>query len=68
MYYFIFGVSSCRLQWNNERMISAMAEVKKGRSIREAADMFKVPRSTLHIRVTGRVVHGSKPGPKATLR
>ena len=37
-------------------------------SANKAADMYGVPRSTLKDRLSGRVVHGVKPGPRPYLR
>ena len=44
-------------------MINAMDAVKKGSSVKKAAEEHAVPRSTLNDRITGRVQHGKKPGP-----
>ena len=49
-------------QWDTVSMEKAVAAVEKGESIRRAAEMFQVPRSTLHDRVSGRVKMDSKPG------
>ena len=45
-------------------MVAALEEVKKGKySVNRIATMYGLPRSTLKDRVTGRVTHGTKPGP-----
>ena len=43
-------------------MISAMEAVKRGSSIKRAAEEHGVPRMTLQDRVLGHVKHGKKPG------
>ncbi len=53
-----------REQWNNESMLGAIAAVQdKGVSANRAAKLFEVPPSTLKDRLSGRVLHGTKPGP-----
>ena len=52
-----------RLQWSNDHMAKAIADVSSGLSIRKAAEKWKVPGTTLQDRISGRVDHGSKPGP-----
>ena len=44
-------------------MIAAMNAVKGGGHIKRAAEEHGVPVSTLRDRISGRVVHGTKPGP-----
>ena len=57
-----------RLKWSNESMEKALQAVKDGQcKIKEAAREFNVPRTTLQDRISGRVVHGVKPGPKPYL-
>ena len=57
-----------RKLWPDESMEAAMSSVTKGQmSANKAADLFGVPRSTLKDRLSGRVVHGTKPGPKPYL-
>ena len=41
--------------WEETSMASALKEVSNGMSIRKAAEMFGVPKSTLSDRVTGKV-------------
>ena len=53
-----------RKKWTNEQMIAAMKFVEDGEGgVNQAAIMHGVPKSTLKDRLTGRVQHGSKPGP-----
>ena len=51
-----------RLKWKNESMVSAMEAVKRGSSIKRAAEEHGVPRMMLQDRVLGNVEHGKKPG------
>ena len=57
-----------RLQWSNEQMEAAMKAVKSGSGINKAAQDHGVPKTTLKDRLSGNVLHGQKPGPKAYLR
>ena len=51
-----------------ESMEMAIQAVKDGQcKIKEAAREYDVPRTTLQDRLSGRVVHGIKPGPKLYL-
>ena len=53
-----------RKTWSNEQMTAAMECAKAGRmSINRSAEVHGVPRSTLKDRLSGRVQHGTKPGP-----
>ena len=56
-----------RKQWSNEAMLAALEAVKNGTPLKRAAIDHGVPRSTLQDRCRGRVVHGTKPGPKSYL-
>lgn len=49
--------------WDNVSLMNAMAAVEKGTSVRKAAEMYRVPRSTLHDHVTGKIAYGAKSGP-----
>ena len=50
-------------------MTSALEEFKKGKlTIGKIAKKFNVPKTTLHDRISGRVQHGTKPGPSPYLR
>lgn len=55
--------SSKRKQWTNEQMLAAIDDVKSGISRNQAAEAHSVPRSTLKDRLSGRVNHGTNPGP-----
>ena len=60
--------SKKRKEWSNESMLLAMQAVKNGStSITRAAKLHGVPRQTLQDRVSGRVQHGVRPGPKPYL-
>ena len=57
-----------RLQWSNESMEAAMEQVRKGTmSLTKAAKFHGVPSTTLKDQMSGKVVHGSKPGRKRYL-
>ena len=46
-------------------MTSALNEFKKGElTIGKISEKFQIPKTTLHNRITGCVIHGTKPGPK----
>lgn len=51
-------------QWDDISMVKAVDAVEtKTLSLRRAAEVYNVPRATLHDRITGRVCHGSSSGP-----
>jgi len=55
---------SKRICWSNEAMLGAIDAVKKdGTGVNAAAAQFGVPPSTLRDQLSGRVVHGTRPGP-----
>ena len=54
---------SKRRQFADENMIAAIESVKGGQSIKRAAEVHGVPRTTLQDRVKGKVVHDVNPGP-----
>ena len=57
-----------RKQWSEESMTAALNEFKKGiYPINKIAVLYGVPKSTLHDRISGRVRHGTKPGPSPYL-
>ena len=57
-----------RKQWTAEQMDAALYSVTHdGLSGNRAADLHGVPRSTLKDRLSGRVKHGTNPGPKPYL-
>ncbi|CAI8043787.1 Tigger transposable element-derived protein 6, partial [Geodia barretti] len=58
---------SKRKQWADEEMAAAMSAVRNGMAIKRAAEEHGVPPSTLRDRISGRVVHGTKPGPRPYL-
>ena len=53
--------------WTDDKMKKAMRAVEEGCSIRKAAEEHGIPRSTLHDRITGKVMPGSKSGPRKYL-
>ena len=53
--------------WTNEQMELAMKAVEAGSLINQAAFDHGVPPTTLKDRLSGRVKHGDKPGPKQYL-
>ena len=53
--------------WENVSMQNALKAVDKGESIRRAAELYNVPRSTLYDRVSGKVMHGARSGPQPYL-
>ena len=55
---------SKRKQCTEENMTAALKAIEDSSSVSRAS---WVPRSTLHDRVSGRVIHGVKPGPKPYL-
>ena len=57
-----------RCVWNDEDMVLAMEDVKRGKmSVNAASKLHNVPRKTLDDRIRGRVRHGAKPGPSTIL-
>ena len=56
-----------RKQWTEDSMTAALEAVKDGQGVTDAARSHGVPKSTLYDRVTGRVTHGTKPGPNPYL-
>ena len=53
------------MQWTEEAMEAAMSDVRSGKySVLCAAKLYGIPKSTLHDRISGKVIHGQKPGPK----
>ena len=54
--------------WTSEGMSAAMkAVIENGKSIREAAQLYHVPKSTLGDRISGRVLPGMRSGPPCYL-
>ena len=56
-----------RLKWTSECMVRAMDAVKRGSSMKRAAEQHGVPRTTLRDRISGRAEHEKKPGPEPYL-
>lgn len=48
-------------------MKAYLAVVDDGMSVRRAAECYKVPKSTLHDRVSGKVAFGARSGPASYL-
>ena len=54
--------------WSDEAMVGAMKAVQDGSmGLNRAALEFGVPRTTLKDRIAGRVIHGTKSGPRPYL-
>ena len=53
--------------WKDEAMTGAIEAVKEGMGVNCAAKEFGVPATTLRNRLSGRVTHGTNPGPKPYL-
>ena len=49
--------------WEEVNLVNAMLAVDKGVSLRRAAEMYKIPRSTLHDHVSGKIALGARSGP-----
>ena len=58
---------SKRKQWSDEDMVTAIKAVKSGMGVKRAAEQHGVPLTTLGDRISGRVIHVTKPGPKPYL-
>ena len=58
---------SKRKQWTNQQMLAAIEAVENGCGVNQAAKEHGVPKSTLKDRLSGRVVHGTNPGPRPYL-
>ena len=56
-----------RKTWSEESMKAAMKAVSKGLSVNQALRYYRVLKTTLYDRVSGKVVHGVKPGPRPYL-
>ena len=55
-------------RWNSENMAIAIAAVQRGEcTVRETAEMYQVPKSSLHDRISGKVIPGSCSGPERYL-
>ena len=50
--------------WTDERMaVAVSAVIKDGLSVRQAAEEYHVPKSTLADRISGRILPGGRSGP-----
>ena len=49
--------------WTDIGLSKALAEIEKGLSIRKVAEMYCIPKSTLHDHLSGKVAYGAKCGP-----
>ena len=56
-----------RKMWTNEQMLAAIKAVQEGQPVNQAACEHGIPKTTLKDRISGRVTHGSNPGPKPYL-
>ena len=54
-------------RWDFESLKRACEAINDGMPIRRAAEQYKIPRSTLHDHISGKVEMGSKSGPRAYL-
>ena len=59
--------SEKRKEWTDDNMKAAMKAVAEGESATQAARNHGVPKTTLLDRISGRVIHGVKPGPRPYL-
>ena len=59
--------STKRKQWTGSQMLAALKAVKSGTGINKAACEHEVSATTLKDRVSGCIVHGTKPGPRPYL-
>lgn len=53
--------------WDGTSLMNAMAAVENGTSIRRAAEIYNIPKSTLHDHVTGKIYFGARSGPNPYL-
>ena len=56
-----------RKAWDEGSMVAAIKAVQEGCTVSKAARDHDVPKTTLYDRVSGRVTHGNKPGPRPYL-
>ena len=55
-------------EWNSDKMEKATEAVNRGAlSVRRAAEVYCIPKSTLHDRISGKVVQGASSGPEPYL-
>ena len=48
-------------------MVKAIKAVKNGMSLKRAVEMYGVPSSALRDHISGKVIHGTRPGPRPYL-
>ena len=54
-----------QMQWTEEVMEAFTSDVRSSKySMLHAAKIYGIPKSTLHDRISGKVIHGQKAGPK----
>ena len=53
--------------WSDDSMKVSLKAVENGQSVSGAARDYGIPKMTLFDRVSGRVIHGVKPGPRPYL-
>ena len=59
----LFRRSNKRKLWTNEQMLAALKAVEEGQPVNQVARDHGIPKTTLKDRVSGRVTHGTNPGP-----
>ena len=59
--------SEKRKTWSDDSMKAALKAVEDGQSVNGAARDYGIPKMTLFDRVSGRMIHGVKPGPRPYL-
>ena len=59
----LLGRSNKRKLWTNEQMLAALKVVEEGQPINQVTCDHGIPKTTLKDRVSGRVTHGTNPGP-----
>lgn len=60
----ISGVSRCSYRaWNDTNLMNAMQAVERGVPLRRAAELYNIPKSTLHDHVSGKVEFQARSGP-----
>lgn len=65
--WFIIGRPTKYKDWAEDQLQRAISEVQSGKSVRCAAELYNVPKSTLQDRVSGRVAFGARSGPESYL-
>ena len=56
-------ITKKRKKWSDNAIEAAISSVKEGCFVARAAVEHSVPRTTLNDRISGKVKHGTKPGP-----